>query len=53
MSRSSRSPANPVVEALQLIEEAAAIIETGQGGSNQVKIIMASYGQLGHNLGRC
>ena len=46
MPGSSRSPAIPVVEALQLIEEAAAVIETGQGGSNQVKIIMANLATI-------
>ena len=42
----SRSPAIPVIDALQLIEEAAAGIETGQGCSNQVKIIMASLATI-------
>ena len=42
----SRSPAIPVIEALQLIEEAAAAIETGQGGSDQVKVIMASLATI-------
>jgi hypothetical protein len=42
----SRSPAIPVIEALQLIEEAAASIETGQGGSDQVRIIMASLATI-------
>ena len=36
-----RSPAVPIIEALQLIEDAAAMIETGQGGSKQMKSIMA------------
>jgi hypothetical protein len=35
-----------VVEALQLIEEAAVVIEIGQGGSDQVKIIMASLATI-------
>ena len=42
MLGSSQFPASPVVEALQLIEEAATAIEAGQGGLNQVKTIMAS-----------
>jgi hypothetical protein len=46
MPTSSRFHASSVVEALQLIEEAAAVIEIGQGGSNQVKIIMASLATI-------
>ena len=42
----SRSPASIIVESLQLIEEAAAAIEMGQGGSKQVKIIMASLATI-------
>jgi hypothetical protein len=42
MPGSSRSPAVPVDESLRLIEDAAAVIEIGQGGLKQVKIIMAS-----------
>ena len=42
MLGSSQFPASPVVEALQLIEEAATAIEAGQGGLNEVKTIMAS-----------
>jgi len=42
MLGSSRFPASLVVEALQLIDEAATAIEVGQGGLNQVKTIMAS-----------
>ena len=41
-----RSPASIIVESLQLIEEAAAAIELGQGGSKQVKIIMASLATI-------
>src|SRR4051812_47710891 len=46
MPPSNHSPASPVIESLRLIEEAAAVIETGQGGLNQVKIIMASLAAI-------
>jgi hypothetical protein len=46
MPRSSRSPAVPVVESLRLIEEAAAVIEVGQGDPNQVEIITASLATI-------
>ncbi len=46
MPRSSRSPAVPVVESLRLIEEAAAVIDVGQGGLSQIKIIMASLATI-------
>jgi hypothetical protein len=55
MPRSSRSPALPVVESLRMIEEAAAVIESGQGGLSQIKIIMASlatiWDAIDHNAG--
>ena len=41
-----RSPASIIVESLQLIEEAAAAIELGQGGSKQVKIILAGLATI-------
>jgi hypothetical protein len=51
----SRSPAIPVIEALQLIEDAAAVIEKGQGGSKQMKSIMAGleaiWDAVDHNAG--
>jgi len=51
----SRFPAVPVVESLRLIEEAAVVIEVGQGGPNQVKTIMASlatiWDAVDHNAG--
>ena len=46
MSGPSRFPASPVVEALQLIEEAAGVIEIGQGSPKQVKLIMASLATI-------
>ena len=46
MPESSRSPGLPVVDSLRMIEEAAAVIEIGQGGSNQVKIIVASLATI-------
>ena len=38
----SHCPATHVFPALQLIRDAAAVIESGQGGSKEVKIIVAS-----------
>ena len=46
MPQPNRSAAVPVVESLRLIEEAAALIEAGQGGLNQVKVIMASLAAI-------
>jgi hypothetical protein len=46
MLGSSRSPAVPVVESLRLIEEAAGVIEIGQGSPKQVKLIIASLATL-------
>src|SRR3954447_26606931 len=46
MPGSSRYPVVPVGESLRLIEDAAAVIEVGQGGLKQVKMIMASLGTI-------
>jgi prophage DNA circulation protein len=47
------SPASPVVEALQVIEEAAAAIEVGgQGALNQVKTITAGLTAISHAVDR-
>jgi hypothetical protein len=42
MLAASRSPAMPVSESLQLIEDAAAVIVTGQGGPKQMKMITSA-----------
>jgi hypothetical protein len=46
MPRTSRSPAVPVLESLRLIEKAAVIIESGQGGSSQIKIIVSGLATI-------